>query len=501
MFRRLALPVFLCCGSALAIRLESNDLLEPSVAEAPKLKARAVVFTQTQIRSYATLNATNPNIIRDAIRKSFLRGCLHEVALEREAFYHEQNVTWAASPELGNISMALEALFEAEDGHSGWGSGAKAEKQNVELLGLDLPEATTWCNDEAGQPIARVVRTCVIDFAAHDRTRTKDWLFRRGKGSKALAGDNTHLVGAQGLLEMRFRLDYELQLMDLSSNTFMSAAPNAEQVKAQYRGILAENKEAVKATGFSFTNTHHHCQDIHKDETLRADEKYMERVALELSRAQDESGECQESTGSHYKCPESTSPRHARSYRTTRAAAVFAVAYAFSQTVVPLALLSLGGSVATALFLAVPGANTMFSLPFAALSGIPIFGRCGCELNPCEWNADMGVCAFTPSDKSTNVFQWLPYPGTKCAPGADFTAENPKCEMRDCALEDYQLLRPGTGLYGKLGMDGQSAVNCLSDDGMRAGDLGLKEAFGDGQPNTPENRHDIYASLNATLSG
>lgn len=500
---RLALP-FLCWRTALAVRLAQVDEGLEEYQSRPRRGVKTAMFIQTKARAAAAPAPGSGNLgpIRDAVKLGFERGCIHELAMDREVFLREQNVTSRSAPRTGNISTALEAMFEAQD--TADGSDDQSAEATVEQFGLSLDSAEEFCEANAGQPLHGVVQQCIKDFEARGRTRSRSW-FRRGKGETDIETPHESLPM---WLDERFDIDHTLLLLGLSSDSFVDGNTKAKEVRERFERELATNKVNIKATGFSVTHTKAHCKEIHAAETEQADEKYVERVSVELGRAVDVDGTCSEGEG---VCPEATSPQHSRSFRWGR----FGFAYTVGFLAVEAAIVGVGffvggghGAALTGGLLALPVAE-MTPLPFAALAGIPFLGMCSCNLNICEWNAEQEVCAFTTSEASTNPYQWLPYPGTKCEPAVNFDQSKPECAMTVCDVADFDdPARPEThGIFGKVGVGASktgannAVFNCLSDDGTRLGDLGMRETWVDSQtteevPNTPENRNSIYAKLN-----
>jgi len=294
-----------------------------------------------------------------------------------------------------------------------------------------------------------------------------------------------------------------LLLLGLSSDQYWASSPAARHLRDTLENDLASNKVSIKATGFSVTNTKHHCKAVHAEETQQADERYVERVSVELGVANDESGTCEEVPQAE-KCPEATSPQHQRSFRWGRFSLAYTIGFLAVEAVIVGVGIAVGGGHGAALtggLLALPVAE-MTPLPFAALAGIPFFGMCACNLNTCEWNADEQVCTFTTSESGGNPYQWLPYPGTKCEPVPDFDSSNPECHMTVCDVVDYNVAHDGADpkFTGKIGKADNAVYNCLSEDGTRRGDWGVKSSWvdeltSDTIQNTPANRNAIYATL------
>lgn len=505
---RIALPI-LCWRAALAVRLAQLDEgLEEAESRPRRRYVKPAMFIQTTALQAKARAAPAPGgggergPIRDAVKKGFERGCIHELAMDREAFMREQNVTSMSAPRTGNISTALEAMFEAQDTSDG--SDDNTAEAAVEQFGLSLDAAEDFCEANAGQPLHGAVQQCIQNFAAQGRTRSRGW-FSRGKSEKDIHTPHDSLPT---WLDERFEIDHNLLLIGLSSDSFVDGNTKAREVRERFESQLKENKVKVKATGFSVTNTKTHCKEIHAAETEQADEKYVERVSEELGRAMDVDGVCSEG---EQKCPEATSPQKARAFRWGR----FSFAYTVGFLAVEAAIIGLGvflggghGAAVTGGLLALPVAEVT-PIPFAALAGIPFLGECACNLNVCEWNSEQGVCAFTATEGSTNPYQWLSYPGTKCEPAYNFDESNPVCAMTVCDVADFDdPARPEThGIFGKVGVGisktgaNNAVFNCLSVDGTRLGDLGMRETWVDSQtteevPNTPENRNAIYSKLN-----
>lgn len=520
----LALPALLW-RSARGLRVQSDLDSDVAADEAGAVLRQGfgMKFGTVKIAHFTQAQAENPfgdlgkgGPIRDSVHKSFVRGCIIQVAPERELYMREQNVTSEESAD-GNITTALEALWEAED--RGLGEQAEAERQRIRRLGLELQAARKYCEEDAGKPPAAVTKDCMQEFVAKNRTRSRSW-FRRGRGEKDISSPRIHAAQTArelpGWLEKRFEFEHKVQLMTLTSELFFETASGAAELRATLTDSFVHYKDLVKATGFSFTHTQHHCQYVvHKDETLRADELYIERVGMELVRAGTVDGVCQEGD---LPCPESTSARHVRKYSWKRFATVFGVTIWPSYAALPWIGFQLGGPALATFLTVVPlPINMIFVVPVAGVAGIPFLGECKCNLNPCEWNQDKSMCTFTTSNASSNEFQWLPYPGTKCMPVEDFDESDPQCAMNACSHEDFQPPHPHEqGIFGKIGgpvggndwrnrVTGPRGVfNCLSDDGDRRGDLGRKEVVllpflsSEEMPNTPENRNRLYKRLNVT---
>jgi len=258
-------------------------------------------------------------------------------------------------------------------------------------------------------------------------------------------------------------------------------------VKNAIRRATAESKRAkavVKAFGFSLTNTIKMCNELYESESTMHGAEILEQIKQEtndpvkkdaLAMINSPGGKCVQKTEDSY-CPEGMSGRLRRKDIDYKAAvATYFLSAATWGNPLAMAVLGtvgfitggpIGAGAGVAAAVAIPF-EWFLPIPVALYVAVDIFPKCRCNINPCVLDTDTDTCAMKPSGNSKNPYEWLPYPGMKCAPAK---ADPTKCITQACDAEDYQWQNykgPMPDVLGLVGVHQKAsqkagAYNCLN---------------------------------------
>jgi len=203
-------------------------------------------------------------------------------------------------------------------------------------------------------------------------------------------------------------------------------------------------------------------------------------------------------------CPEGTSPQFLRASDPARARLWAGIGFTFS---LPIGA-AVGGLVGAARGAFMGGLPVMavtiphdmyigLALPLggplaavgAALGRKHFTASCKCFENSCELDASTDRCVMTTSEKSSNPWQKLPFPGQKC------TRTKSGCAMMLCSDTDLQdRTEEVDGFTGIVGDQPDGVYNCLSLGAVPYRNLiSLEELYGG--PNSAEGRGVLYDKI------
>lgn len=393
-------------------------------------------------------------------------------------------------------------------------SCAKADRPNVQR-GLDQAKAAIkqrffsvqgankLCDDAWKFPRPEAVRDCVLEHIMESKTIGRNHKERRLE--ELDTGALEELVRERWALKTLVRV-----LADVLGN--MERREFQVQVKALKALLGTKTAEfrrvdqQIKAMDFSFHHTKEHCK-TRKGGDVKASISVITRITQEVNGVVTGEGpECMEKEGE--SCPEGTSPDSRRDFDPK----TFAAAYAVSAAVTKPIIMGVGfvvgflvagppGGAAGVAATSVPGPGLALSIPIAAAAATDWFPQCRCYPNPCAYNANTGMCYMAWSERSSNPFQQLPYPGQKCARVTGKEA----CELQPCADHDYAEDVGNPWVHGSVGlqMDGGEYTvihNCLStttsaDESFMLSDK-IPARDGGKVPNTVQNRINVYRFIN-----
>jgi len=280
-----------------------------------------------------------------------------------------------------------------------------------------------------------------------------------------------------------FHEDVDELLATLGSKLFkeqedvFNAIQRAKAESARAKLILKE------AFSFSLSHTKTMCNELYESESTTHAADILEQIKHEtndpvkkdkLAIANLPGGKCVQKTDDSY-CPEGMSGRLRRKDIDYQAAiTTYFIGAATWGNPLAIAILGTAGFIAggpagagAGVAIAV-GTPTEWFLPIPAAIWVAVdfFPKCRCNLNPCELDAATDTCAMTPSGNSQNPYEWLPYPGMKCAPAK---ADPTKCIAQACDAEDYLWQNYADPMKDVLGLVGvhqkpaqkAGAYNCL----------------------------------------
>lgn len=415
----------------------------------------------------------------------------------------------AAVPEEDQLPALLAARWDFEDLLSSCAKGKRPEvqrdldkaKADIKQRFFSVDSANKLCGVAWKFPRPEAVRDCVIE---HIRERKTMRRFHRERRLEELTDGDIETL--ERLVHERWALKTPVRVLaDVLSHL---DPPEKLQVKALLKTKTAAFKAVDKQITdmkFSFHHTKKHCKTRKGGDNLYRSTTVISRITQEVNGVVTEEGrECMEKEGE--SCPEGTSPDSRRDFDPKTFAAAYAVSAAVTKPIIMgvgfvVGFLTAGppGGAAGLAATSVPGPGLALSIPIAAAAATDWFPQCRCYPNPCAYDANAGTCSMALSEKSSNPFQHLPYPGQKCA----LVAGQEACELQPCADHDYENALGNRWVHGTVGlqiMDEYTAIhNCLSTSTSADESFMLSDEIPDGAggivSNTVPNRINVYRML------
>jgi hypothetical protein len=338
-----------------------------------------------------------------------------------------------------------------------------------------------------------------LGFAIHDTAYTADQKFLLWQYDPVVtfAGEGN----LQKLVEFTQDKRYNLMMLKSVTNRVFKlegkdadGTPVPTLIDFEEKGLWMAKTMMEQVWGFSITRAEAYCKKKAEKQGLvpffAVDTQ--SRILRELQEpVVKRDGKCFEKDGMF--CPEGYSPQI--KIRKEKMAAVALKAGVWSgpvSHVIGIMIDVAFGLPGTGLALSFPAAWVLWiSAPLAVGLHDVLAAPCACAADECTQSSKDGKCVINALAPSSNPYNWLPFPGTKCAPHEVDTPDEVlsdvghalkvrqtgKCVIQPCASADYNRKEYKEGrLRGVISDDPEmkqdlTLHNCLSVDGSSFGNI------------------------------